>query len=236
MSNRVGRSVADEVFSSGRKPRFRYSLLIADKSERLEVRYKRSAWHRISDGGEVKQRSIEGQIFADANHAGSFELVEFDVAPLTSGHQFLDEMDGYSQAAAHLAETIVQHWEDPSDLFDYGNVIEIRRLWMEPRLSGNRRLARSIDAILEQEFGRRSLAILKAFPLEYEGKVDDVTQGAFRRRQRAMMRLYGRMFGLIPLPGSSGDDGWMYAIPDRLKKCDLEPTEVDDWVSIDDDD
>lgn len=237
MNNRIRRNLSDEVFPPGQKLRLRNTLSIANGVELLKVRYRRSAWDRISECGTVKQRFIEGQIIADAGHAGSFQLVEFDIAPLISRHQFLDEMDGHSHATGHLAETIVQHWEEPSDLFDYGNVIEIRRLWMEPRLSGNGRLARSIDALIEQEFGQRSLTILKAFPLEYERQVDELTVDAFSRRQRAMMRLYSRLFGLTPLPGSSGDDGWMYGIPKRLSHLNLEPIDDDECgFDVDDDD
>lgn len=120
---------------------------------------------------------------------------------------------------------------EPSEISDYGDIVELRRVWMRPAFSSKGRLATAITALLDQQFSERSMLILKAFPLEYECKVTDKNEELFRRRQRAMMRHYSRVFGVNPLPGSAGDDGWMYEIPVGLST--FIPSPSDDISEID---
>jgi hypothetical protein len=59
--------------------------------------------------------------------------------------------------------------------------------------------------------------ILKAFPLEYEGNVTATNEAAFKRRQAALIRYYTSTLDMLPFPGTTGADGWMYALPERLQ-------------------
>ena len=54
--------------------------------------------------------------------------------------------------------------------------------------------------------------VLKAFPLEYEGNVPKGSELeiAFKRRVRAMIRYYQRIFGVRPFDGEYGDAGWLW--------------------------
>jgi hypothetical protein len=63
--------------------------------------------------------------------------------------------------------------------------------------------------LLATEFRRRCILVLKAFPLEYEGKG---YPSGFRLRQRAMIRHYRRLLGMAPFPGKPGREGWLYAL------------------------
>jgi hypothetical protein len=65
--------------------------------------------------------------------------------------------------------------------------------------------------------------VLKAFPLEYEGRVNDETRPAFSRRQQALSRLYRRRLNAEPVPHEElAQAGWMFrffkdgARPDRF--------------------
>lgn len=126
------------------------------------------------------------------------------------------------------AETILAHWEEPADLTDYGNIIEVQRVQMRSGLSGFGRLRTALTALLEREFSARALLILKSFPLEYEGDVTDQNREAFEKRRAAMMRHYRTMLGVHALPGRSGAEGWMFSIPARLSESVEPPTEIID--------
>jgi hypothetical protein len=52
--------------------------------------------------------------------------------------------------------------------------------------------------------------VLKAFPLEYEGKITAENRAAFGRRQLALIRLYERRLGFRPVPHKAlADEGWV---------------------------
>lgn len=222
MRARVARLLDDQVWGINPKPKLQRRLTIDNDGETLDIKYKRSRWNRPYDGGDVRLRTVEGMIMANGEHAGSFSLKEVKADYVTS-YNFFGEMDSESHDDSRLAETICHYWQQPSDIFDYGSIVEIGRLWMDPRMSRRGRLARAINGLIEHEFPHRSLTILHAFPLEYE-ESDSAEGQAFKLRQRAMMRLYSRQFGMSALPGSFGYDGWMYSIPDRLKGLVLPPS------------
>ena len=63
--------------------------------------------------------------------------------------------------------------------------------------------------------------LLKAFPLEYRGKVTAENAAAFARRQNALMRLFERRLSMQALMG--GENGWMwrnfnYPTPPRKRR------------------
>jgi hypothetical protein len=57
-----------------------------------------------------------------------------------------------------------------------------------------------VRAAETQQDTRCAVMALKAFPLDYEGKVTQETQLAFARRQRALTRLYLRRLQPEPVP------------------------------------
>ena len=83
-----------------------------------------------------------------------------------------------------------------------------------------------VDSLLQCVCRRDvAAAILKAFPLEYEGNTTKENEAAFYRRQRALVRLYQRRLGfeLVRAP-SLNREGWMLklvndgAAPKRFKR------------------
>lgn len=218
--NSISRSQQDPIFPEGYPKSFPKSFVVHANAELLEVRYKRSYWRVICDDRrQVKQRRTSGVIWAEGVPAGSFIVVETQIPTFMDRYEFLDEMDSHSAEADELAEVLMTHWAEPTEFGDYGDVVELRRVWMAPGQSKKGRLESAMNALLEREFGDRGLLILKAFPLEYEERVNDENAGAFGRRRNAMLRHYARLFGVAPLSGSSGNRGWMCAIPERLQDC-----------------
>jgi hypothetical protein len=148
---------------------------------------------------------------------GGFQLCAFHADTFTSSALFLEALDSGSQATFAVGETICAHWEYVEDLTDYGDILELRRVWIAPARSKPGRLAKAISAVVEAMHPAHALMILKAFPLEYEGIVTDANEVAFKHRQAALMRYYRASLGTLPFPGDTGADGWMYAIPERLR-------------------
>ena len=227
--NRIRRNVTDPVFPEKRPPRLSKIINVPSNNEDLQIRYKQTAWRFVCDEmRNVKQRETVGVILVNTRHAGSFKVAETCIAAFTSATDFYEEMDNHSQQTAHLAETLITHW-DPTDVSNYGDIIELQRAWMVPAFSNSGRLERSIKSLLQQLFDRRSLLILQSFPLEYENVVTDDNSEFHERRRLAMMRHYRRILGVQPLPEECGYNGWMFAIPSRLKDIVPEPSaqEVD---------
>jgi len=212
---RLRRHQTDPVLD-GKPFRPRNRLALGDGD--LVVQYHCSRWNPVAENEEgVRRRVTRAKLLSNGDHAGSLELVEYEIPWLMGADEFLYEMDAYSMATCHLAEVLCAHWEEPADLGEYGSVLELNRAWMRPAYSSNGNLKAAVDGLLEKLFDDRSLLILKAFPLEYEGEVTDFNRNHFRRRQAAMMRHYRHLFGVDALPGSNGEAGWMYAMPERLE-------------------
>jgi hypothetical protein len=229
MVNHAARTQHDFVFPKGAPKVLRRKLSLTLNGEAIELRYRRSRWNNISESGIVQQRKTSGLIVVDGSHAGSFSVVETRADLFVDRHEFFDAMDELSEETASLGTLILEHWREPDDVFVYGDVVELRRLWMSPRLSGCGRLNASMSTLLASEFADRSILVLKAFPLEYEG--DEMKEGrqAFEHRQAAMMRHYTHLLGVVPFPDWAGREGWMYAIPERLARSVAKP----DFVSAD---
>lgn len=227
--NQIRRNDSDLVFPDKQPSRLSKIIHVPSDNEDLQIRYKQTAWRFVcEDMRNVKQRETVGVVLANTRHAGSFKVVETRIATFTPVTDFYEAMDSHSEQTAHLAETLMTHW-DPSDVSNYGDIIELQRAWMVPAFSNSGRLERAIKSLLEQLFDRRSLLILKSFPLEYENMVDDENSEFHKRRTSAMMRHYRRILGVEALPEECGDNGWMFAIPSRLKGIVPEPSTQDHW-------
>ncbi len=106
-------------------------------------------------------------------------------------------------------------WTD--NPFCYGDLCSFDRLVIDAKTSADVEAAwQIIDALLT--YIRRGVAVmvLKAFPLDYEGKVTEENQPAFEQRRRALSRLYQSRLGLTPVPHKAwADEGWMLHLFDE---------------------
>ncbi|WP_375292399.1 hypothetical protein [Sphingomonas melonis] len=175
-------------------------------------------------------------VVLDGQPIGRFQLCDFRADTFTSSAEFLEALDSGSAATFAVGETICAHWEDVEDITGYGDILELHRAWIEPRHSKPGRLAGAIRATVAALHPAHALMILKAFPLEYEGKVTEENGLAFERRQTALMRYYASSLGMLPFPDDTGESGWMYAVPERLRGIDcLTPSPrsavpIIDWI------
>jgi len=214
---RVRRHDRDPVFPDGLSEPHKV-IPVAFDGEHLEVRYHRTGWRRLSyETNDIKQRHTEALIFIDGQHVGSFDVNEFRVAAFTSSSEFFEEMDSHTQATHNLADVICTNWEDISEISDYGDIVELNRAWMSRPFSKSGRFSAAANTLITNLLKGRSLMILKAFPLEYEGKVTDENRDLFLHRQRAMKRHYQRIFAVSAFPGIDGESGWMYSVPEQFR-------------------
>ena len=140
--NRIRRNDDDLVFRGKRPIRLSKIISVPSGNEDLQINYKQTAWRFVCDEmRNVKQRETVGVLLANTKHAGSFNVVETRIAAFTHATDFYEEMDRESQQTADLADTLITHW-DPTDLSDYGDIIELRRVWMVPAFSNSGRLER----------------------------------------------------------------------------------------------
>lgn len=206
------RSQEDQVFGERRLPASARSLVLQVDPECWELRFSRSRFQRIDEDYDIiSRRTLKAQLLVNGDLAGSFLFHEYRFAPLLGSEELMDCADNYSASLVDLMHTICEAWPEPYDVVDYGTVVELERAWMAPKHSRPRRFEQAVGALTEL-FGDRALLLLKAFPLEYEGDVNADNLNAFTHRRAAMMRHYRSTMGVERLPGTAGDEGWMFAL------------------------
>jgi hypothetical protein len=203
-----------------------------------EVRFGRTGWKILeewSEEGEVldrlRERQTNARIWLRDRLIGKILLREYDV-PSIFNSWFWDAMDGHSHSAYELAEVVLSAWPDFTyDVAGYGSVLEINRVWIEPRHGRSGVWIPVVKELLSRVRRRTAIIVAKAYPLEYEGKLpsDAPERAAFERRRRAMFRFYGRHLGLHPLPGRSGEDGWIWRPRTGLENIIESPGFTENW-------
>jgi hypothetical protein len=194
-----------------RKARYPHRLELELAGRTLEVRYRRGRKYTLlgEQYSAVKSRDIFAWILQGTIRLGAVEFIEWHVDPLTDEDDFLYEMDADSAGAMAVAEAVQSVW-DVAILSCYGPLLEFRLAWMLRSAARDSIWAKAAERLITaQGASRFSVLLLKAFPLEYEGRVSDAPV-AFELRRRAMMRLYRRVVDVRPLPGWAGRDGWMW--------------------------
>jgi hypothetical protein len=159
-------------------------------------------------------RTIGFEVLLDSEPIAVGHFVEWRSSSICFLDEFVFAADAVSQADYDMAELLKSKWTDGFSPFDYGNIVRFERLVIK---SSNRSplVWKLISEMIEREFEQRcSLLMLKAFPLEFEGRHDQHspprTRERFQSRLAAMKRYYERVLRAVPVPGYSGKQGWMY--------------------------
>jgi hypothetical protein len=202
----------------------------------------RERWPRgCSESGDYNQRHVRFAIVSlDAALAlavGDFwewgprnEILGDEDFWMSLDTFYYNGTDVWSHASAQMGAAVRHGWraaerDSGQSPLDYGNVVLFNRL----RISGatasqSVTIWKLIDDLIGREFrgyrGKRpraSVIVMKAFPLEYEGKINNDNVVAFESRQAAMMRHYSYRMGAKPFDG--GEPGWMWI----EINCPLEP-------------
>lgn len=167
----------------------------------------------------VHKREVYCWLFVGRRQVGAVEIYEFKPNPFIHDDDFCIIMDADSHTTMELAEILVTHWDDPVDTVAcFGNIVLINALWVSPRAAKRGEWSAVVLELLATVYRRRSLLVLKAFPIDGREREDEdeSTVERWQFRQRALIRHYCRLLGMKPFPGSWGREGWLYAIPDRL--------------------
>jgi hypothetical protein len=135
--------------------------------------YRKSRWSWIADTPDgVKRREVFGWIKAGQKRVGAIQLFEYDLAPAMDNDNFLDLMDAESSIECHLAEVLCASWDWFGDeVTDYGNLLDFRMAWMDRAFDCHGVWCAAASELIAREFPRYGLLTMKAFPLEYEGRV-----------------------------------------------------------------
>ncbi|OOO47169.1 hypothetical protein DB728_20345 [Rhizobium leguminosarum bv. viciae USDA 2370] len=137
--------------------------------------------------------------------------------------EFFDVADSQSQEDYEMAAVLEQCWGDAWEHpLDCGSVVVFHRLVVPRPMPGFWPTMRSA---IKREFSRRAaMMMLKAFPLEWEGRFHDPAAPGmddFERRSRAMAKHYQRQLEVSPIPVAPNFGQWMW-LPIRF---DYEPRE-----------
>jgi hypothetical protein len=201
--------------------RYPYRRQIVAGGEELTLLYRLSGWAGIADSTDVaRQRTLFSWLRRQEETIGAlrFDQVDLDFWA-TNGDVFLT-LDAESHELMKLAEVLTPGWEDvATEVGSYGPIVEFQGVWMKHAYANGALWLPAAQHFLTTTLRKRSLLVLQAFPLEYEGRVHESrpTERGFERRRRALMRLYARLLGVQPFPGDAGADGWMWRIRPDLE-------------------
>jgi hypothetical protein len=190
--------------------------------------WRRSRWMRLDERPHMRTRAREvfAWILIGRRRIGALAFHEID-PDLVPNEEFFYAMDAWTMHVVELARVLCSEWEDFGDVVGgYGSVIHFEAAWMQPEYARGGIWAGAANVLMTELFPDRSILVLKAFPLEYEGAGPTSSKCAspFKRRQRAMIRHYRRLLGVRPLPGPPGKDGWLWARRPGLDSCIDPPT------------
>ncbi len=184
----------------------------------IVLKYRISRWESLSDGnGEVKLRELFCWIHLDGKPVGALEMNEIDASDVDS-EDLVFVMDQIDHYAYEFATVIRRGWPELMDITSYGTILDFKRVWIEPAHSRSGLWVEAAKLLINSEFRRHAVMIMKAFPLEYEGKGSPDYAAALASRQRAMVRHYGALFGVRPFPAKDGRNGWLWRFHRRIAK------------------
>lgn len=190
----VTREFADNLRASERR-----KLTLTAILNGLRLDYWRYSWRKLWEAEDFRRRLHFFKIIGDTDRimaAGEFD--EWGCAPgyCASLERFVQACDTDSQTAYEMGWAAFKAFcrderNHKHNVLDYGSVALFHRLCIESNNATESATAwRLIDKLVNRFASRDvSMMILKAFPLEYEGKLTNENRAAFERRRRAMLRL-----------------------------------------------
>jgi hypothetical protein len=175
----------------------------------LEVALRRERSSPLIDA--VRQATLNLVILRETKPVGVMSFDEYRIVRPLTDSKFFDELDSYRFRARALAMALLANWPARvlADTSTSRRIASFERLWVWPRPEAVNCWPVAARAIIEYRYLRRyGLIVLCPFPLEYEGVGSRIgaAESAFDHRRRAMVRLYTRQLGVIPLPGRPDPD------------------------------
>jgi hypothetical protein len=216
----------------GSKLKHPHRMTIEVKGARYILAYRKSRRHRMDEGtGCVRTRDLFCWILFEEQQVGALHLVEFKPDTDIDNDEFYYTMDAEAFADVKLAEVLCHSWHDVvHDVLVHGPVLEFRLAWMSPEHAKSAVWATAAEALIRAEFDEYSILVMKAFPLEYEGRAPEGSPAHdfLIHRQAAMIRYYTRLFRVDRFPGTWGADGWVWRANPRIAHL-IPPPYADAW-------
>jgi hypothetical protein len=170
--------------------------------------------YQKEDEESFAHRSVHFRASGNSWPIAAGHFVEWRGPPISFLNEFFYAADAQSQADHDTADILQTYWSDETAPFLYGTLVRFERLVIR---STNRspEVWALLSGLIEREFARRgSILMLKAFPLEYEGRHNAGSPAAshehFRLRAMAMRRYYRWRLKMRRVPGRYGKDGGMW--------------------------
>jgi hypothetical protein len=163
--------------------------------------------------GFVLKTELFAWLMLGRRRIGAFELNKFDPNGCASNEDFMMVMDMDDEYEATLSGALCGQFDNLIDeVTFFGPILEFRRAWIMPRFASGVLFPLATRTLVEKISPHSSIVVMKAFPLEYEGGVpgDSDLKIASKRRVRAMIRYYRRIFGVRPFGAEYGDEGWLW--------------------------
>lgn len=185
----------------------------------LKCLLRTSAWRK--DEMPIKMRRTLCRLVDGSKVVSVIELNEFDLS-YRDPEDVVHWLDAVSQTAYESADFLARSLDDWDflDVFERGTFLELAAVWRHPQYANGRLWSDFCNYLLAEHFTAYAIAVLKAFPLEYESYsgIDEVKQSsnalafktALKRRKRAMVRMYSSRIGFTPALADFGEEGWMY--------------------------
>ncbi|RIJ26128.1 hypothetical protein D1224_00470 [Henriciella barbarensis] len=163
----------------------------------------------------IRRQVCDAWIFLGSDIVGGVQLMRYSIPAFMDAEEVLYVMDMDEQEESDLACALEAEFGDiGEEVGAYGDIVEIRRVWMKPISSLAGRSSDAVNSLVGAFCPDFALIVLKAFPLEYEHAFNSPDESfadlAFNRRRAAMMRLYTKTYSVQPMQGSHGEQGWMY--------------------------
>ncbi|TBY68943.1 hypothetical protein E0H51_31535 [Rhizobium leguminosarum bv. viciae] len=186
----------------------------------------RRAW-QIEDGGlslvcrqsrynteefePFKYRAVDMRIAFGERIMAIALFREWSLADFFPGHQdFIEAADIVTQQDYEMAKFVSEFWDEDDHPLEYDKL-------MVPHPDPN--IWPLLQKGIDKHFSKKmALLILKAFPLEFEGRSGDQSGRnmadlpEFRRRQLAMKRHYRRILDVKNSAGEKDAEGWMWRV------------------------
>ena len=162
------------------------------------------------DGGEeyhdaVLRKELFCWILLGRRRIGAMALNTYCFNGCAANEHILETMDLDEDFEAELAHVLCNAWDSVvSDASHMAPVLYFHMAWISPEYADGKLFAVAATRLIEI-IEPHSILVMKAYPIEYQGKVPQgspFTQAA-RSRQRAMIRYYRRILWgpAIPWPG-----------------------------------
>jgi hypothetical protein len=167
----------------------------------------------LNASDRMRAHTVFCWIMEGKRRVGAFHLNVYALERDICNEDFWQAMDGESALHSELATVLCEFWDDVAkELAAQGPILEFRWAWIASRYARSDLFAQAAPQIIDAACPDHSILIMKAFPLEHSGRAAaDLSLRALDLRQRAMIRLHRRVFGVEPFPGpSGGDDGWLW--------------------------